>query len=67
MMVSPTLTRRHNLPIPPVEQSEPAANDDAEQKAHLRRQMYERIARGNALAELEDNAHRNWPGRWSGR
>lgn len=34
-----------------------------EEKAELRRQMYERIARGHALAEAEDMARRRWRGR----
>jgi len=35
---------------------------DAARKAALRRAMYERIARGNALAEVEDRARRRWHG-----
>lgn len=31
-------------------------------QADLRRQMYERIAQGNALAEAEDHARRMWGG-----
>jgi hypothetical protein len=34
-----------------------------EEKAKLRRQMYERIARGHALAEAENAARRKWRGR----
>lgn len=36
--------------------------DTANPKAALRRQMYERIARGNALNEAEENARRAWCG-----
>ena len=32
----------------------------AEEKAERRRRFYERIAEGNALAEVEDQAHRQW-------
>ncbi len=31
-------------------------------KDELRRQMYERIAAGNALAEAEEHAHQIWKG-----
>jgi hypothetical protein len=31
-------------------------------EAELRRRMYERIARGNALIEAEENARRKWRG-----
>ena len=37
-----------------------AQNSEALQKQELRRQMYERIAQGNALSETEDNASRHW-------
>jgi hypothetical protein len=33
---------------------------DATAEAEIRRQMYERIALGNALAEAEDIAHNKW-------
>lgn len=33
-------------------------NSPADDEATLRRLMYERIARGHALAEVEDHAHR---------
>ena len=33
---------------------------DERSEAELRRQMYERIAQGNALAEVEDHARRLW-------
>lgn len=32
-------------------------------EAEIRRQMYERIAQGNALAEVENSAHNQWRGR----
>lgn len=35
---------------------------DTAQKEELRRQMYARIARGNALAEAEENARRKLRG-----
>lgn len=40
----------------------PASGEEAS-KAELRRQMYARIARGNALAEAEVDARRTWQGR----
>lgn len=36
---------------------------DPQRADELRRQMYERIARGHALAEAEDNARRQSRGR----
>lgn len=47
--------------VPPAsgsEQLEDAAGKCAPTEAELRRQMYERIARGNALAEVEQKASR---------
>lgn len=38
-------------------------SDEERSKAELRRQMYERIAQGNALAEAEEYASRMWNGR----
>jgi hypothetical protein len=35
-------------------------NCEDPQKMELRRQMYERIAQGNALSELEDKASHHW-------
>lgn len=49
-----------DMPAPPAEPL-PIRSDD-EQKAELRRLMYERIARGNALAEAEENAQRKQRG-----
>lgn len=40
-----------------------ARPDDEAERAARRRQMYERIARGNALAEAEEAAQRRWRGR----
>ncbi len=40
-----------------------AQGDEELSKAERRRQMYERIAQGNALAEAEDHARRRWNGR----
>ncbi len=34
----------------------------AEEKAELRRLMYERMARGSALAEAEETSRRKWRG-----
>lgn len=45
------------LPKPEVDDTAKAA-----QEAEIRRQMYERMARGSALAEAEDNAHRKQRG-----
>lgn len=42
---------------------ENAQGDEEVSKAERRRQMYERIAQGNALAEAEDHARRRWNGR----
>lgn len=41
----------------------PVGQDAAEHEAELRRQMYERIARGHALMEAEEAARRKWRGR----
>lgn len=38
-------------------------SDEDVSKAELRRQMYERIAQGNGLAEAEEHAHQAWKGR----
>jgi hypothetical protein len=40
-------------------------NEDSEEerKRALRRQFYEHLAQGNALAEAEDNARKKWQGR----
>jgi hypothetical protein len=35
-------------------------NSEDLQKQELRRQMYERIAQGNALSEIEDKTSREW-------
>jgi hypothetical protein len=56
--------KRHTTKI---EANEPIVTDYREQckttsEAKLRRQMYERIARGNALIEAEENARRMWRG-----
>ena len=48
-------------PVPAV--TETAHSDEEGAKAELRRQMYERIARGNALAEAEEHARRMRNGR----
>lgn len=40
-----------------------ASSDKERAQAELRRQMYERIAQGNALAEVEEHADRKWNGR----
>src|SRR5690606_35184480 len=37
--------------------------DDEAKRAARRREMYERIARGNALAEAEEAAQRAWHGK----
>ena len=53
---------KQDLRIAPVEPAEIVVqtddDNDVEQVAQLRRQMYERIARGNALAEIEATAYR---------
>lgn len=55
-----TQTRPYIVIEPATEtQDEPASLSTAE----LRRQMYERIARGNALVEAEAEANRKWQGR----
>jgi hypothetical protein len=46
----------------PVEIEAQADEIDAAQEAEIRRRMYERIARGNALAEAEDAAQKMWRG-----
>ena len=45
------------------EVAENTHSDEELTTAERRRQMYERIARGNALAEAEDHARRKWQGR----
>lgn len=40
--------------------AEAPASEENSREAELRRLMYERIARGNALAEIEENARRMW-------
>jgi hypothetical protein len=61
----PSIQKR-KLEFTPVQPVEMVARESAENvtspEADLRRQMYERIARGNALAEVEDNARRMWRG-----
>lgn len=49
---------------PPAQPVKPEVgpNDEAERAAR-RREMYERIARGNALAEAEEAAQRAWHGK----
>lgn len=50
-------------PAPQQEQqilAEAPASEENSREAELRRLMYERIARGNALAEIEENARRMW-------
>jgi len=45
----------------PSDSSEDAGPKDEDlDEVELRRQMYERIALGNALAEIEEDAHRKW-------
>jgi hypothetical protein len=60
-----TVERRGRY-APQVDAAEiPVRGDDggeAARKAALRRAMYERIARGNALAEAEETARRRWRG-----
>ena len=66
MLLKRASRKKLELPIVPVEplQMTPlqAVDDDAAREAELRRQMYERIAQGNALAEVEENARRIWRG-----
>lgn len=52
---------RRYAPAPTAElaQADARAADTANE-ADLRRKMYERIARGNALAEAEESARRTW-------
>jgi hypothetical protein len=42
---------------------EDSASGAAEDETDLRRSMYERIARGYALAEVEEHAHQKWRGK----
>jgi hypothetical protein len=46
----------------PIDDGEKGEDGEASSQAELRRQMYERIAQGNALAEAEDHARRMWGG-----
>lgn len=41
-------------------QSESKDRDEASKKEEMRRLMYERIAQGNALAEVEEKARHQW-------
>jgi hypothetical protein len=43
--------------------AEPAARPTENAEDAARRQLYARIAEGNALAEAEDDARRQWRGR----
>lgn len=54
----------HAVQMMPLESEEAIIQEDGETitEAELRRQMYERIARGNALIEAEENARRKWRG-----
>jgi hypothetical protein len=55
--------RETELPISePVKPEMLQDRNVAGNEADLRRQMYERIARGNALIEAEENAQRMWRG-----
>lgn len=49
------------LHIVPREETNPATSDTIlPTREELRRQMYERIAQGNALAEIEEIGRRRW-------
>ena len=51
------------LVIPAPSVTETAYSDEERTKAELRKQMYERIAQGNALAEAEEHSRRMRDGR----
>ena len=52
----------HGAPVA-LEAATVHSDDRGDEQVDKRRQrMYERIARGNALAEAEENAHRKWRG-----
>lgn len=46
------------VPVPAA--TETAAGGEERSKAELRRQLYERIAQGHALADAEEHARRMW-------
>lgn len=50
-------------PTSPVLPAAPATADVDEQDKVLRQKLYERIARGSAIAEAEVYARRKWGGR----
>jgi tellurite resistance protein len=55
--------QKRDAPVAQVALSEIIAQSDAEQAADQRRLMYERIARGHAMAEAEEDARRKWRGK----
>ena len=58
---------KQDLPVSLSELVQPMVRNDDKadipQQSDLQRQMYERIAAGNALAEAEDNARHQWRGK----
>ena len=60
MLLKVGSNKRRMLIIPPAEISAPRQEDSESER---RRQMYERIAMGNALAEAEEDARRKWRGK----
>ena len=56
-MVSMSVTPKIDLPATPDDRQ---VSVQDENRAKLRRQMYERIATGNALAEAEASARQRW-------
>ncbi len=57
-----TLIEGSKIDAPNQDQQE-AVSKDTLSEDEIRRQMYARIARGNALNEVEDNARRAWRSR----
>lgn len=51
---------RQTRQISIVEALENSISTSLDQEAEIRRKMYERIAQGNALAEIEENASSRW-------
>lgn len=52
--------KKQDLVTSPVETGKATTRDESVRQVELRRLLYERIARGNALAEAEEQAHRRW-------
>ena len=62
MLFKARTREKSNLSVKPVATPAISTHIGEMDEAELRRQMYERIAQGNALAEAEDQARKLWRG-----